>query len=789
MLCVIGTLVARYRIVDRLGAGATSDVYRAEDLRLRRYVALKVLRADRRNHDIDALFAEARAASALTHPNIAVVYEVDRIEIDGQPVDFIAMELVAGRTLADLIAGRALTIDQSLDVARQAAEGLAAAHAHGLVHRDIKPANLMVTESGLVKVLDFGLARTPRPAIAPEDAITRTGESITTALDLAGTLPYMAPEQVRGEELDGRADMFSLGVVVYELFCGRRPFAHDNPAVLLEALLRDDPPSFTPRFDDPRARRVDPIVRRMLAKDRAQRFATLDEVAAALIAVARGDQPLVTAPAPERLAVAAFINITANSEDDWLGTGMAESLSTDLGQLGSLVTIPRPRVHELTRMLAQDPEVRGDALVERVARELDARWIVSGGFQRAGPQVRVTAVVTDVANGQVAGSVKVDGRLDDIFALQDRLARDVFVVLRSVTRPSGVGEVSAQDTGVVGAYEAFSKGVVNLRTESYESLDRAALLFERAVALDPRYARAHIELGAVHSTKADYLPMSELRDRAVASLRRGLDLQPDSVRAWREMGIVLMGQGREAEGVAAIRRALAIDPEDAGALGTMARALFVGLARFKDAAAYFERALERNPKGGWYALQLAHCLALVRDFARGEASAERAVSLQESFLSGQEGVLIVGAWMRLGHLAALQDRHQAAVDYFLREIEFLARVDHALRNRILVELNARLGASYLRLGQDRKAQSAFDIALEGFDRRVRLGADDPFTRFYAAGVFALRRDVETTLAFLERAAAERRAFTVERARIEPEFDAIRADARFERLVSTPPTGT
>lgn len=774
---MIGTSISRYRIVDRLGAGATADVYRAEDERLRRQVALKVLRATG-EADARALFAEARAASALSHPNIAVIYEVDRTDVDGTPVDFIAMELVGGRTLADLIAANTLSLEQSLDIVRQVAEGVAEAHARGLIHRDIKPANVMVAESGLVKVLDFGLARATRPLLVASNDVTRSGELVSSGFAPAGTLPYMAPEQIRGEALDGRADMFSLGVVLYELMCGRRPFDHPNPVVLLEALLRDDPPPFTPRFDDPRAFAVEPVTRRMLEKDRARRYPSLRDVAAAVAAVARGDEIRSAPTECDKLAVTMFANITANSDDDWLGTGIAETLTADLSHLEGLISIPRARVHEQMRVLRESGEAE-EALVARMAAELDARFVVTGGFQRAGSQVRVTATVLDARAQRVVGTVKVDGRLDDIFALQDQLVRDVVSVLRAETRG---GEVGSQDTAVVDAYEAFSKGVVNLRTESYESLDRAVWLFERAVKLDPQYARAHVELGGAYATKADYLAMPELRERAIASLRRALDLEPSSVRAWRELGGVLIARGEQNEGLAAIRRALAIDPQDAGALASMGRALFTGLARFRDAVSYFEQALERNPAAGWYALQLAHCLALLREFARGEAVAQRAIALQESFRSGQDGVLTVGAWMRLGHLAALQGRYTEAVDAFLREIDFLARVDHALRTRILVELNVRLGAAYLRLGQDRKAQAALDLALEGFDRRVRLGADDPFTRYYAACVYALRGDVETTLAVLERAALDRRAFTFERARIEPEFDAIRADQRFERLV-------
>jgi tetratricopeptide (TPR) repeat protein len=174
----------------------------------------------------------------------------------------------------------------------------------------------------------------------------------------------------------------------------------------------------------------------------------------------------------------------------------------------------------------------------------------------------------------------------------------------------------------------------------------------------------------------------------------------------------------------------------------------------------------------------------LRDFSRGEAAARQAIALQEASLSGREGVRIVGAFMRLGHLDALQGRPSDALAQFRREIEFLTAVDHALRQRILVELNVRLGAAYLALGDRRKGHGLLDVAIEGFDRRVRLGADEPFTRYYAAAAHALQGDHDTALVFLERASAERRAFTLERARIEPEFDSLRRDPRFQRLLDT-----
>jgi tetratricopeptide (TPR) repeat protein len=234
----------------------------------------------------------------------------------------------------------------------------------------------------------------------------------------------------------------------------------------------------------------------------------------------------------------------------------------------------------------------------------------------------------------------------------------------------------------------------------------------------------------------------------------------------------------------AIDRALAIDANDAGALGAKARGLFIGRADFADAAAWYERALAANPSAGWYALQLAHCAALLRDFQRGEAAAQRAIELQQVALSGQEGVRIVGASMRLGHLQALQGRHRDAIARFTQEIDLLAQTDHALRSRVLVELNVRLGASYLAVGDARKGRSLLETAVDAFERRVRLGADEPFTRYYAAAAYALLGDADTAVAFLTRSAAERRAFTLARARIEPEFDALRADPRLQRLLAS-----
>jgi eukaryotic-like serine/threonine-protein kinase len=777
-----GVTLDHYRVLERLGSGGMGDVYRAEDLRLRRIVALKTVRADAAGRESTArLLAEARAASALSHPHIAVVYEIGHTEYASQPLDYIAMEYVEGTTLAAMAAGRALDLDLVFDIFEQIADALAEAERFGIVHRDLKPANVMVTPAGRVKVLDFGVAQRRQPASAVPDDSTRTADLPELFAGFVGTVAYAAPEQLAGREVDVRADLFSLGVMLYELVCGTAPFPGENAAQILEAILTREVAPFPDLHRDPRLPALERLVRQLLARDRDGRLASSAGLRATLESIRTGSgAPAVAVDGNRTVAIAGFVNISGNVDDDWLGIGITETLTADAAQLEGVSIVPRERVSETLKTLRQNTDEPDERLFLRAARTLRARWVVIGGFQRSLDAVRVTASLTDVASGELVRTTRVDGSVKAIFELQDRLVRELASSLRAAVSP----KTTAPETAVISAYEAFSRGLINRRAETFESLDRAVILFERAIALDPAYVRAHIELGAAYGTKADYLSMPELNERALASLRRALELQPESGRAWRELGNTLVAVGQDVEGTAALRRALAIHPEDASAIGSMGRALFIRHARFREAAEWFDRALEKNANAGWYSLQLAHCAALLREFGRGERAAARAVELQEAFLSGREGLFIAGGYIRSGHLAALQGRHAEAIAFFHREIDFLVRTDHPLRHRILVELNARLGDAYQRLGDAARANGVFDVALESFERRVRLGADDPFTRYYAAAIHAMRGEAEPALAFLERALARQPAFTAARAAIEPEFEALHGDPRFQRLVQT-----
>jgi TolB-like protein/predicted Ser/Thr protein kinase len=404
---LVGRLVGHYRIIDRLGEGGMGEVFLAEDARLRRPVALKML--GRRTREDPAgcerLAREARVASLLNHPGIAVVYETGTLEVDGDRRAFIAMEYVAGESLKARLQRGPVEPGEAAGLALQVADALEEAHARGVVHRDIKPANVVLDGRRRPKLLDFGLASyTP---VADGEETWSGPESLLPPGALAGTVAYMAPEQARGRSVDARADVFGLGVLLYELLAGHPPFSGSSAVDVLDAVLNAPPPPIDHSKDAPAlARALEAVARQMLAKDPGDRLADMGHVKRALLE-ATGDLSLQRGrPAPS-VAVLPFANLTRSAEDDWLGTGLAETVASALGQIRGLAVISRDRVRESLGKLGLPDDI-GAQDAPRLGRELSARWIVCGDYQRVGQSVRIAARVVESESGSVTQAAQVD---------------------------------------------------------------------------------------------------------------------------------------------------------------------------------------------------------------------------------------------------------------------------------------------------------------------------------------------------------------------------------------------
>jgi TolB-like protein len=429
-----GFRLGRYEIRRSLGAGGMGEVYLARDDRLRRDVALKVLTGDFvASPEYLARFEhEARAVASVNHPNIVVLYSIEEHE----DTRFITMELVEGTTLGERIRPGGLPVPDLLSVAIPLAEALAAAHDKGIVHRDLKPANVMVTPEGRVKVLDFGLAK----LMTPEDPHARTVTAISNAGVVMGSVPYMAPEQIRGGSIDARSDLFSFGIILYELATGVRPFPGSSFADVYSSILRDVPgPLARARSDLPAG--LIAIIDRCLEKRADDRFGSAREALNAMRAVERAGPDALATPAPANtvasIAVLPFVNRSASREDEYFSDGLADELLNVLAKIRGLRVAARTSAFTFKGK---------DATVAEIGRALNVATVLEGSVRTSGARVRIAVQLVKVSDGYPLWSETFDRMLDDVFAVQEDIARAVVRELRATllgdsSTPADSGEL------------------------------------------------------------------------------------------------------------------------------------------------------------------------------------------------------------------------------------------------------------------------------------------------------------------------------------------------------------
>ena len=567
-----GTSVGRYRIVGALGAGGMGVVYEAEDTRLGRRVALKFLPADPAcdQHALERFRREARAASALNHPHICTVYDIDAA--DGQP--FIAMELLEGRTLRAALGTRpsalgkatpGLPIDELLPIALQLADALEAAHAKDILHRDIKPANIFLTTRGAAKLLDFGIAKLaadPRPADTEAETAGgwATGAGVTF-----GTVGYMSPEQVRGEALDARTDLFSLGVVLYEMATGTAPFRGATSGAVLAEVLTKTPPAPV-RVNPEVPPDLERIVTKLLEKDRALRYLSVSELRTdlerlnqKLVGRAR-DQSHPRQVEQPSIVVLPFENLSADPDNAYFADGLTEELIADLSKVRELRVI--------SRTSAMKFRGTGQALPE-IARTLNVRHVVEGSVRKAGNNLRITAQLIDAATDAHLWAENYCGTLDDVFDVQEKVSRAIVAALQLALAPDEDRRLAERPLSSGPAYDAYLRARQEIARWSLPALDRARQQLEQALALFGEQPVLLAGLGSVYSILyfGAFQMDEETLQKAEDYGTRGVGMEPALAEGHFVLGMVALARGRLLTAFNALRRALSLNPSDPDAAG------------------------------------------------------------------------------------------------------------------------------------------------------------------------------------------------------------------------------
>ena len=590
---LIGRTFGTFRIEARLGAGGMGLVYRAVDERLGRPVALKLLathltrdeRALRRFH------REARAISALNHPNICVLYEAG--ELDGRP--YLVLELLEGETLAERLAAGPLEAAEALAITSAVCEGLEAAHDTGILHRDIKPANILVSPSGHVKILDFGVAK----LLSPTSGIRRL-ETLTQSGSTPGTFAYMSPEQVLGKALDRRSDLFSLGAVLYEMLTGDRAFEGPTPGAQVSAVLRSEPSRLA-------GGELGALVRRLLAKQPDRRFASAAELRSAVEELRRrphgqdgppGERSAYfrtlakpgeggLAADPSSIAVLPFADMSIDKDQSYFCEGMAEEI------IHALTGIEGLRVASRTssfRFKDTDLDVRS------IGEELQVGAILEGSVRKAGDHLRVTAQLIDVNDGFHIWSKRYDRELKDVFAIQDGIAQSIVEALEiELTGGEKLSLIAAATTNLE-AYEYFLRGREFFYEGNRKGIELAVEMFLRATREDPAYALAYAGLADCYSYLCLYFDnTSANQEKAEEASRRAVELGGRFAEAHAARGLALSLDQRYAEAAREFETALECNPNLFEAYYFYAR---VSGERGdpKKAARLFQKAIEARPE-------------------------------------------------------------------------------------------------------------------------------------------------------------------------------------------------
>jgi serine/threonine-protein kinase len=737
-----GAVISHYRIIERIGAGGMAVVYKAEDISLKRLVALKLLSpALTRDDEAKERFVrEAQAASAMDHPNICTVHEIDEIP-DGQL--FISMSYYEGGTLKDKIHGGPLKREDAADIAVQVAQGLAEAHEKGIIHRDIKPANIMMTAKGQVKIMDFGLAKLSE------------GERLTEIGVPMGTVAYMSPEQAKGEDIDHRTDIWSLGVVLYEMVSGRPPFKGGNAQAIIYSILNVDPLPVTnirPDID----LRLERIINKALSKAPDSRYQNVGALLADLKEIGCGPETRVLkadSPSPEAkasIAVLPFVDMSPEQDQEYFCDGMAEELISALTKIEGLQVASRTSAFQF--------KGKGQGINE-IGERLRVRTVLEGSVRKAGERLRITAQLVNVRDGYQLWSEKYDRETQDIFAIQDEISVAIVEKMKINLLTREKAALVKRHTDDLEAYNLYLRGRYfwNKRTEA--DVSKAIACFSQAIEKDPGYALAQAGLADAYITLPDYahMPPAEALMTAKEAALKALEIDETLAEAHASLGFAI--HELEWDWVTAeihLRRALEITPGYATAHHWYALFL-LRMGRFGEAIKEMELAVQLDP----LSLVINRNLGAVLYYAR---EYDRAIGVLRETLEMDPGFSFIHTY--LGRAYVQKSMYEEALAEF--------EAERGVSREWMAEVETRRGTGYAMAGKPDKAREVLDDLL----RRSKRVYISPFMLALLCLVLDER---DRAFEFLEEAYRSRDT-DLSYLKIEPILDTVRSDPRYKTLL-------
>jgi serine/threonine protein kinase/Tfp pilus assembly protein PilF len=780
---MIGKTLSHYKILERIGAGGMGVVYRAHDARLGRDVALKLLPAETLGSESARrqLENEARTASALNHPHICTIHDVG--EAEGQ--FFVAMEYVAGKPLAQLIPAGGLPEEQVMRYGMQIADALAHAQERGIVHRDLKSANVVITPEGRAKVLDFGLAQRVRKEELEE--VTRSKVSIEASRGIAGTLAYMAPENLRGETADARSDIWALGVVLHEMAAGELPFQGATGFELSAAILREPPRPLPERV--PAGLRG--VIQRCLAKEPAQRYQRAGEVRAALEAIGSSTRltPLAQAPEPhstfwrsaiiasagvlalaavllafnvggvrerllgrttapqiESIAVLPLANLSGDPSQEYFADGMTEALISNLAQIRALRVISRTSVMRYRNSQKTVPEI---------ARELHVDAVVEGSVQKAGERVRITAQLIRAATDTHLWANEYERDLRDVLTLQSEVARAIAGEIKVQLTPQEQTRLASTRPVNPEAHEAYLRGRYEWNKFTKEGFLQAKAYFEQAIQIDSRYALPYAGLAETYVQLASRaMPPTVAMPKAKQAALKALELDPNLAEAHIALALVVTYyEWNWAEAEKEFKLAIELNSGYSHVHGVYAHHL-AARGQFEKALAEWGRAKEIDP--------LSNNCVEVRLLSYAHRFAQ-AIEVYRKLLERDPEAASSCFWVVTAYVK------ERTADQAIVQAQKIA-------DRLPYETlaMATLGRAYWAAGKKQEAQALLTSLLA-------LAKKQYVSPFNIAVLYAGMEDRSRTMEWLEKAAQERAGLLVY-LNVDPWFDDLRGDPRFQDLL-------